>query len=119
MKWLIPYQGQTWTFDDDRITSSEARIQKRITGGLLPAQADAARAQMDPDAWESALAIARLRSGMDREKALAIDSDDLELTACMTATREAGEAELRAARQADDDTPSVEAEPPAAEAPNT
>lgn len=86
MKWLVPYQDTTWTFDDERITASEARLQKRITDGLLPAQADGARAQMDPDAWVAALVIARRRSGMSADDALKIDADDLDLMACMNAT---------------------------------
>jgi len=93
MKWLVPYQGTTWTFDDERITASEARLQKRITDGLLPAQAEQARAQMDPDSWVAALVIARRRSGLSVDEALRVDADDIELMACMRATNEADEPE--------------------------
>jgi hypothetical protein len=98
VKWQIPYQGRTWEYNDERITASEARLQKRLTGGLLPAQADRARQEMDPDAWVAALVIARRRSGMEPDEAAAVDADLVELMACMQATREAGEAELEELR---------------------
>lgn len=105
MKWQIPYRGETYVFDDARLTASEARLQKRITDGMSPMTAEQARGLMDPDAWVAALVIARRRSGLDADAALDIDADEVDLMACMHATRVAGEAEvaeLRAAAQAID-----------------
>lgn len=93
MKWVLPYQGRNWVFDDSRITASEARLQKRITGGATPATAGAARFELDPDAFVAALAIARRRAGLDLAEAVAIDDDDFDLTAIVEATEAAVKAE--------------------------
>lgn len=94
MKWLIPYAGETYTFDDEHISVSEARVQKAITDGMRPSAAEEARQEMDPDAWVAALVIARRRIGMAPADALDINVDEVDLMACMAATREAGRAEL-------------------------
>ncbi|QJY46652.1 hypothetical protein [Pseudonocardia broussonetiae] len=116
MKWLIPYAGETFTFDDERLSASEARLQKRITVGMAPFVAERAREQMDPDAWVAALVIGRLRSGLDAIAAADIDADEVDLMAAMKLTREAGQAEvrdLRAAAKAAPDAP-ADVEAPAA-----
>lgn len=100
MKWLISYAGETWTFDDARLTAAEARLQKRITDGMLPMQAEQARGLMDPDAWVSALVIARRRTGLDANAALDIDADEVDVMECMRLTREIGEAEVAALKAA-------------------
>lgn len=86
MKWLIPYADKVWTFDDSRLTASEARVQKRITEGMLPAQADQARMQLDPEAWVSALVIARRRTGLAPDVALDVDADEVDLMDAMALT---------------------------------
>lgn len=86
MKWQIPYAGETYEFDDVRLTASEARLQKRLTDGMTPVAAENARAQLDPDAWVAALAIARRRIGLDAEAAVDIDGDELDLMAAASAT---------------------------------
>jgi hypothetical protein len=94
VKWLIPYAGETYTFDDEHISVSEARVQKAITDGMRPSAAEEARQEMDPDAWVAALVIARRRIGMEPADALDINVDEVDLMACMAATRAAGHAEL-------------------------
>lgn len=89
MKWIIPYQGRNWVFDDARITASEARLQKRITGGATPAAAGGQRFELDPDVFVAALAIARKRAGLELAEAISIDDDELDLTAIVEATEEA------------------------------
>lgn len=79
MKWQIPYAGEVYEFDDMRLTGSEARLQKRITGGLTPAEAEEKRLQRDEEAWLAALAIARRRIGMSADDAVDVDMDLLEL----------------------------------------
>ncbi|WP_103381942.1 hypothetical protein [Pseudonocardia dioxanivorans] len=86
MKWQIPYDGRTWEFDDARVTASEARLQKQLTGGLSPTAADAARLGLDPDAWIAALVIARRRAGLEPEEATAVDDARFELGAISDAT---------------------------------
>ena len=86
---MLPYQGKTWEFDDSRITASEARTQKRLTGGATPTQASAQRFELDPDALVAALVIARRRAGLSAEDAAVVDADDLELTAVAEATERA------------------------------
>lgn len=93
MKWHIPYAGETYEFDDARLTASEARLQKRVTGGMSPVDAERAREELDPDAWVSALAIARLRIGLDAAAAVDIDGDEVDLMAAASATRSGLEAE--------------------------
>jgi len=86
MKWLIPYAGKVWTYDDSKLTASEARVQKRITDGQLPAQADQARMQLDPEAWVAALVIARRRAGLAADVALDVDADEVDLMDAMELT---------------------------------
>lgn len=105
MKWQIPYAGDVLVFDDDHITASEARLQKRLTGGMAVTEAENKRMQLDPDAWVAALAIARRRGGMEADEAVDIDLDQLELLAIMERTREAVIAEREA------DAPPAEKQP--------
>lgn len=105
MKWQIPYGGRTWELDDSRITASEARLQKRLTGGLSPVAADAARTELDPDAWFAGLAIARKRTGLAIEEAVAIDDEQLNLGDILDTTTAAYAAEAKAAKdKAENDT---------------
>lgn len=93
MKWQIPYAGETYEFDDVRMTASEARLQKRITGGLSPNAAEKARLeQLDGDAWLAALVIARVRIGLTTEDAADIDLDELDLMLIPGATQAAVDA---------------------------
>lgn len=89
MKWILPYAGQDWVFDDSRITASEARLQKRLCGGATPSVAAASRFELDPDAIVAALVIARRRAGLPVDEAIVVDDDDLDLTAVADATAEA------------------------------
>jgi predicted nucleic acid-binding protein len=93
VKWHIPYAGEVLVFDDGRITASEARLQKRITGGMSVIEAENKRLELDPDAWIAALAIARRRGGVTADEAVDIDLDQLELVQIMDRTREAVTAE--------------------------
>jgi hypothetical protein len=97
VKWQIPYAGDVLVFDDDRITASEARLQKRLTGGMAVTEAENKRMELDPDAWIAALAIARRRTGMNADEAVDIDLDQLELLQIMDRTREVVIAEREAA----------------------
>lgn len=121
MKWLMEYAGKVWTYDDSRLTASEARVQKRITDGLLPAQADQARMQLDPEAWVSALVIARRRSGLAPDVALDVDADELDLMDAIALTSADLEAERAAQvkRQAEADEPAQAAAPVESEAATT
>ncbi len=87
MKWQIPYGGTTYEFDDGHLTAGEARLQKRLTDGSMPSDADVARAKMDGDAWIAALVIARRRTGL--EQAADIDEDAFVLSDIITATQAA------------------------------
>lgn len=100
MKWILPYQGRDWEFDDARLTAGEARLQKRVTGGSTPSAAGASRFELDPDALVAALIIARRRAGLPIEEAASIDDELLDLSAVGEAT----EAAAKAAH-----TPAVEA----------
>lgn len=93
MKWTTEYAGETYTFDDARLTASEARLQKRITDGLSPAAAERARFELDPDAWVAALVIGRRRIGLDVAAALDVDADEIDLMECMAATAKANQPE--------------------------
>jgi hypothetical protein len=94
MKWQIPYEGKTWEFDDERLTASEARIQKRLTDGMTPVRAEAARMEGDPDVLIAALVIARVRAGVDREEALVVNDELVDLVAITDATNAALDAEI-------------------------
>jgi hypothetical protein len=94
MRWILPYQGRYWEFDDSRLTAAEARLQKRLTGGSTPSVAGASRFELDPDAVVAALVIARRRAGLSVEEAVSIDDELLDLTAVAEAT----EAAVKAAR---------------------
>lgn len=96
MKWTTEYAGETYTFDDLRLTASEARLQKRITDGMSPAGAERARFELDPDAWVAALVIGRRRIGLDVAAALDVDADEIDLMACMAATNKANQPEAEA-----------------------
>lgn len=97
MKWLIPYAGKVWTYDDSKLTAAEARVQKRITNGQLPAQADQARMQLDPEAWVAALVIARRRAGLTADVALDVDADDVDLMDAVELTMKDLQAQAAAA----------------------
>lgn len=101
MKWHIPYEGREWVFDDSRITASEARLQKRVTAGLAPgsnglapAEADARRNVLDPDAWIAGLLIAMRREGEEDLRPERIDLDDFVLSDIVDRTLEVTRAEL-------------------------
>lgn len=97
MKWFIPYAGETYEFDDARMTASEARLQKRLTDGLSPNAAERARLeQLDGDAWLAALVIARLRLGLSTEDAADIDLDEFDLMLIPGATQAAAVADAEA-----------------------
>jgi hypothetical protein len=113
VKWRIPYAGEVLVFDDGRITASEARLQKRLTGGLSVTKAENERMELDPDAWVAALAIARRRAGMSVDEAIDIDLDQLELVQIMDVTREAVLAEREAAAPRDEQPPDKPAADPA------
>lgn len=89
MKWTTLYAGERYTFDDERLTASEARLQKRITDGMSPVAAERARFELDPDAWTAALVIGRRRIGLDPAAAMDVDADEIDLMACMAATTNA------------------------------
>lgn len=100
MKWQIPYAGTTWVLDDSRFTASEARLQKRLTGGWSLTEAENKRLELDGDAWIAALAIARRRTGMSADEAIEIDLDELDLMPIMKATEDAARADQAAAAEA-------------------
>lgn len=89
MKWTTLYAGERYTFDDERLTASEARLQKRITDGMSPVAAERARFELDPDAWLAALVIGRRRIGLDVAAAMDVDAEEIDLMACMAATTNA------------------------------
>lgn len=93
IKWRIPYQGKTWVFDEARLTGSEARLQKQLTGGLTPNAADAARLERDGDAFTAALAIARKRDGVPVAEAVMVDPDGFDVNDIVRATEAAYAAE--------------------------
>lgn len=99
-KWLIPYGDRTWEFDDTRLTASESRLHKALTGGLSPLAGERARFELDGDAWVAALVIARRRTGMSADDASRVDADEVDLTAALRATRDQAERELRELRDA-------------------
>lgn len=111
MKWHIPYQGREWVFDDSRITASEARLQKRVTAGLAgsnglaPAEADARRNVLDPDAWIAGLLIAMRREGEEDLRAERIDLDEFVLSDIVDQTLKVELAELAKERAAADAEP--------------
>ena len=100
MKWVCPYQGTDWVFDDDRLTATEARIQKRLTEGMTPVQADQARQDADPDALVAALVIARRRAGLDPVEAAQVDPDEFDVVEALGSTLEAAQEAMRAPREA-------------------
>lgn len=89
MKWTTLYAGERYTFDDERLTAAEARLQKRITDGMSPVAAERARFELDPDAWLAALVIGRRRIGLDVAAAMDVDAEEIDLMACMAATTNA------------------------------
>lgn len=101
MKWILPYQGRDWVFDDSRLTAGEARLQKRLCGGSTPSAAGTARFELDPDALVAALVIARKRAGLPIEEAVSIDDDELDLTAVAEATEKAAKVRVAVAIEPD------------------
>lgn len=105
MKWQIPYNGRDWEFDDQRLTLTEASLQKRLAGGGTPADIEERRLGRDGDAWLAALVIARRRAGLSPEEALDVDGDRFDLMRITTPKREP-ETEPEAEQPADTATTS-------------
>jgi len=113
MIWLIPYKGTTYKYDDARVNASEARLAKRISGGLAPVELERRRWLLDPDAWLAALAVAMRRAGSDATSD-EIDLDELVLTDIVDTSTAAARAALAAAESSDEgptDEPAATVEP--------
>lgn len=109
MKWHIPYDGREWIFDDSRVTASEARLQKRVTGGLAPAEADQRRNVLDDDAWTAGLLIAMRREGEEDLRPERIDPDAFVLSDIVDRTLEVARAAAAARKDSTDSATTVEA----------
>ena len=107
MKWQTPYQGQTYEFDDSRLSASEARLQKRVTAGMSPVEAERARGDLDPDAWIAALLIGMRRAGRDVDATTVIAADDVDLMAAARATRTTAQAARDTATAAAEEEPAT------------
>jgi hypothetical protein len=99
VKLYVPYQGREYVFDDSRLTHSEARLQKRVTGGMTPIAAEEARQGLDPDAWLAVLLIGMRRAGQETDPD-EINGDDLDIMAAVWLSRERADEEI-AQRKAD------------------
>lgn len=106
MKWQIRYQGRIWEFDDTKLSMPEARLQKRISGGMTPVAAERARQELDPDALSAALAIARKRAGLPLEEAIVVADDDEEIDVIKVAEGSVA-AGLAAATPAEDEAAEI------------
>lgn len=94
-KWIVPYGGRDWVLDDDRLTASETRLHKALTGGMTPDDGDRARLARDGDAWVAVLVLARQRTGMSREEAVRVEPDEVDAAAALVATAEAADRAMR------------------------
>lgn len=87
MRWIAPYDGTDWFYDDDRRpTVYEAQLMMQVSGGLFGDELQQALAQENPNAWLAALVVARKRSGLPIDRARKVDADRLELEDCINAT---------------------------------
>lgn len=87
MKWIAPYEGTDWYYDDARRpTVYEAQLMMQVSGGLYGDELTHALARENPNAWLAALVVARKRSGMPADRARKVDPDRLELEDCINAT---------------------------------
>lgn len=107
MRWILPYEGTDWFYDDARRpTVYEAQLMMQVSGGLYGDELTQALARENPNAWLAALVVARKRSGMPTDRARKVDADRLELEDCVEATF----AELQRAK---DEAPAAEQSKPA------
>jgi hypothetical protein len=86
-KWVAPYDGTDWYFNDDRhLTSYEGILVLDISGGLYGDALTAALAAEHPKAWLAVLVVARKRAGLSSDRARKVDADLLVPRDCLVAT---------------------------------
>lgn len=87
MRWILPYDGIDWFYDDGRRpTVYEAQLMMQVSGGLFGDALEQALAQENPNAWLAALVVARKRAGLPIDRARKVNADLLEMEDCITAT---------------------------------
>lgn len=108
MKWICPYDGTDWYYNDDKaMTSYEGILALDISGGLYGDALVDALAAEHPKAWLAVLVVARKRSGLSADRARKVNADLLVPHDCLLAT--AAEQQRVTAEATDEDAPAAEA----------